>query len=87
VVVRLVNAAKIWARPHPKPRNSELTQVLSAGFSPCWTISPLWRDGLTLILMKTSDIQIWDPFIFPNQDENLYYLFGTTNEDCLKGQE
>jgi arabinan endo-1,5-alpha-L-arabinosidase len=35
--------------------------------------------------MKTSDIQIRDPFIFPNQDENLYYLFGTTDKDCWKG--
>lgn len=35
--------------------------------------------------MKTSDIQIRDPFIYANQTENAYYMFGTTDRDCWRG--
>jgi beta-xylosidase len=35
--------------------------------------------------MKTQDIQIRDPFIFPNSKENTYYMFGTTDKDCWRG--
>jgi len=35
--------------------------------------------------MKTLDIQIRDPFIFPNLTENIYYMFGTTDQNCWKG--
>ncbi|GAB4579483.1 MAG: glycoside hydrolase family 43 protein [Anaerolineales bacterium] len=35
--------------------------------------------------MKTSEIQIRDPFIFPHQEEKVYYLFGTTDKNCWKG--
>ena len=35
--------------------------------------------------METQDIQIRDPFIFPNLDENVYYMFGTTDRNCWKG--
>lgn len=35
--------------------------------------------------MKTSDIQIRDPFIFPDPAENTYYMFGTTDRNCWKG--
>lgn len=32
--------------------------------------------------MKTSEIQIRDPFIVPMADEGLYYMFGTTDKNC-----
>ena len=32
--------------------------------------------------MKTSDIQIRDPFIYLDQKEKTYYMFGTTDHDC-----
>ncbi|MCB0204195.1 MAG: family 43 glycosylhydrolase [Caldilineae bacterium] len=35
--------------------------------------------------MNTGDIQIRDPFVFPNQDDSSYYLFGTTDKDCWRG--
>jgi hypothetical protein len=33
--------------------------------------------------MKTRDIQIRDPFVFPHQAEGEYYLFGTTDINCI----
>jgi beta-xylosidase len=36
-------------------------------------------------MMKTKDIQIRDPFIFPNPEDQFYYMFGTTDKDCWKG--
>ncbi len=35
--------------------------------------------------MKTVDIQIRDPFVVPDQDQQMYYLFGTTDRDCWYG--
>ncbi len=35
--------------------------------------------------MKTSEIQIRDPFIFTDHDANMYYLFGTTDPNCWIG--
>jgi arabinan endo-1,5-alpha-L-arabinosidase len=35
--------------------------------------------------MKTHDIQMRDPFIFPNPIEKRYYLFGTTDKNCWEG--
>jgi len=35
--------------------------------------------------MNTSDIQIRDPFVFPEPTEKLYYLFGTTDKNCWGG--
>ena len=32
--------------------------------------------------MKTTDIHIRDPFVLPVTHSGLYYLFGTTDEDC-----
>lgn len=36
-------------------------------------------------MIKSTDIQIRDPFIFPEPKENCYYLFGTTDKNCWKG--
>jgi arabinan endo-1,5-alpha-L-arabinosidase len=36
-------------------------------------------------IMKTNEIQIRDPYIFSDQKENIYYLFGTTDKDCWRG--
>ncbi|MCA9961997.1 MAG: family 43 glycosylhydrolase, partial [Anaerolineales bacterium] len=35
--------------------------------------------------MKTSDIQIRDPYIYTDQQEKMYYMFGTTDQDCWRG--
>ena len=35
--------------------------------------------------MKTCDIQIRDPFVYPDRVENTYYLFGTTDQNCWRG--
>jgi hypothetical protein len=35
--------------------------------------------------MKTCDIQIRDPYIYTDQQEKIYYMFGTTDHDCWKG--
>jgi beta-xylosidase len=35
--------------------------------------------------MKTCDIQIRDPFVFPDPLEKTYYLFGTTDQNCWRG--
>ncbi|MEZ4642664.1 MAG: family 43 glycosylhydrolase [Chloroflexota bacterium] len=35
--------------------------------------------------MKTSDIQIRDPYIYTDQQEKMYYMFGTTDQDCWCG--
>jgi hypothetical protein len=35
--------------------------------------------------MKTNEIQIRDPFVFPQPAEQYYYLFGTTDRDAWKG--
>ena len=32
--------------------------------------------------MKTSDIQIRDPFVLPVPEDQYYYLFGTTDLNC-----
>lgn len=32
--------------------------------------------------MRTSEVQIRDPFILPIEENGLYYLFGTTDKDC-----
>ena len=35
--------------------------------------------------MKTEEIQIRDPFVFPEPKEGVYYLFGTTDKNCWSG--
>lgn len=35
--------------------------------------------------MKTDDIQIRDPYVYADQQEKTYYLFGTTDHDCWRG--
>jgi arabinan endo-1,5-alpha-L-arabinosidase len=35
--------------------------------------------------MKTREIQIRDPYIYPDQESRTYYMFGTTDEDCWHG--
>lgn len=35
--------------------------------------------------MKTSEIQIRDPFIYADQQHKKYYMFGTTDHDCWYG--
>ena len=35
--------------------------------------------------MKTSDIQIRDPYIFVAHNEKTYYMFGTTDQNCWRG--
>lgn len=35
--------------------------------------------------MKTADIQIRDPYIYADQKEKTYYMFGTTDHDCWHG--
>lgn len=35
--------------------------------------------------MKTQEIQIRDPFIYADQQEKLYYMFGTTDQNCWRG--
>ena len=35
--------------------------------------------------MKTSDIQIRDPYIFVAHNEKTYYMFGTTDHNCWRG--
>jgi hypothetical protein len=35
--------------------------------------------------MKTCDIQIRDPFVYPDPMENTYYMFGTTDKNCWRG--
>lgn len=35
--------------------------------------------------MKTNDIQIRDPFVVPIEDEDMYFLFGTTDANCWCG--
>jgi arabinan endo-1,5-alpha-L-arabinosidase len=35
--------------------------------------------------MKTSDIQIRDPFIVSHLEDNNYYMFGTTDKNCWRG--
>lgn len=35
--------------------------------------------------MKTSEIQIRDPFVLPVLEEQCYYLFGTTDKNCWGG--
>lgn len=32
--------------------------------------------------MKTGAIQIRDPFVYVDQNEKTYYMFGTTDQDC-----
>jgi len=34
--------------------------------------------------VRASEIHMRDPFVLPSPDEGLYYLFGTTDEDCWK---
>jgi len=36
-------------------------------------------------MMKTSDIQIRDPFVLPEPKDGFYYLFGTTDKNAWKG--
>ncbi|MBE2225001.1 MAG: family 43 glycosylhydrolase [Anaerolineae bacterium] len=36
-------------------------------------------------MMKTCDIQIRDPYIYTDQKEKIYYMFGTTDHDCWRG--
>ncbi len=36
-------------------------------------------------MIKTNDIHIRDPFVVPVMEDKTYYLFGTTDENCLKG--
>lgn len=36
-------------------------------------------------MVKTSDIQIRDPFILPVAEEGVYYMFGTTDKNCWGG--
>ncbi len=36
-------------------------------------------------MMNTLDIQIRDPFIYADQKERTYYMFGTTDHDCWHG--
>lgn len=36
-------------------------------------------------MKKTSEIQIRDPFIFVDQQHQIYYLFGTTDQNCWRG--
>lgn len=36
-------------------------------------------------MIKTCDIQIRDPFVFPDPKENFYYMFGTTDKNYWKG--
>lgn len=33
-------------------------------------------------MMKTGDIQMRDPFVVPVVEEDMYYLYGTTDKDC-----
>ena len=35
--------------------------------------------------MKTSDIQIRDPYIYTDKVEKTYHMFGTTDHDCWHG--
>lgn len=35
--------------------------------------------------MKTCDIQIRDPYIYADQKDKTYYMFGTTDKDCWHG--
>lgn len=35
--------------------------------------------------MKTSEIQIRDPFVVPDMNEKSYYIFGTTDKNCWRG--
>ncbi|MEZ4518770.1 MAG: glycoside hydrolase family 43 protein [Chloroflexota bacterium] len=35
--------------------------------------------------MKTNEIQIRDPFIYTDQDQRAYYMFGTTDQNCWRG--
>ena len=35
--------------------------------------------------MKTHEIQIRDPYVYVDQKEKAYYLFGTTDHDCWHG--
>lgn len=35
--------------------------------------------------MKTSEIQIRDPYIYVDKEERAYYMFGTTDKDCWHG--
>lgn len=35
--------------------------------------------------MKSSDIQIRDPYVYVDQQARRYYLFGTTDKDCWRG--
>lgn len=46
---------------------------------------PRSNQYIRLSMMKTRDIQIRDPFILPLQAENVYYMFGTTDQNCWKG--
>ncbi len=36
-------------------------------------------------MIKTNDIHMRDPFIVPVMEDKIYYLFGTTDKNCLKG--
>jgi arabinan endo-1,5-alpha-L-arabinosidase len=35
--------------------------------------------------MKTCDIQIRDPYVYADQQEKIYYMFGTTDHNCWYG--
>lgn len=35
--------------------------------------------------MKTEDIQIRDPYVYADQHEKTYYMFGTTDKNCWRG--
>jgi len=37
-------------------------------------------------MLKTKDVQIRDPFVFPVASEGKYYLYGTTDKNAWKGK-
>lgn len=49
----------------------------------------IWNTGPEsfVIMMTTQEIQIRDPFIVPDQATRRYWLFGSTSEDCWRGEE
>jgi beta-xylosidase len=36
-------------------------------------------------MIKTNEIKIRDPFIYPDRAKNTYYMFGTTDKNCWRG--
>lgn len=42
-------------------------------------------EGVGMFMVKSSEIQIRDPFVLPILEERRYYLFGTTDKNCWEG--